>query len=91
MWRPDAKICGHEILRIQELASPVLVGWVLVTTDRESGPYRVVHRNGLQTNWHDDPDQAIIEAFGIQKEYLVIRKKTRRRRMFKILRKWLWG
>ena len=73
MWRPDAKCCGHEIVRIQELATPVLVGWLLIQT--EIG-YRVIHKNGLQTDWHDDADSAVIEAYDMQKQYMAIRKKN---------------
>lgn len=85
MWRPDAECCGHEITRVQELAAASLHGWVLIQTDVG---YRAIHNNGLQTQWHDDPDDAVSEAFSMQKSYLVIRRNESRRLMFRLLMNW---
>lgn len=72
MWRPDAKVCGQEIIQLFDLAAPNLAGWVLVKT--EIG-YRAVHRNGLQTLWHDAADDAVLEAYETEKQYRAFKAK----------------
>lgn len=66
MWRPDAKVCGQAVLRLQELAAPTMDGWLLVTTEKG---YRCIHRNGLQTEWHDNADDAVLDAFTIKTQH----------------------